>query len=83
MPQPGDFVIETQGLSKSFREVKALQGVDLRVLRHSIFGFLGPNGADKTTLMKTLLGLCRPTNSSDTLFGYDIVRENLTLRERN
>ncbi len=73
MTQTGDFVIETQGLSKSFGEVQALRGVDLNVPRHSIFGFLGPNGAGKTTLMKILLGLSRPTSGSGTIFGHDIV----------
>jgi ABC-2 type transport system ATP-binding protein len=82
MTQPVDNVIETRGLSKSFGEVQALRGVDLSVPRHSIFGFLGPNGAGKTTLMKTLLGLSRPTAGSGKIFGYDIVRESVLIRER-
>lgn len=77
-----DFVIATHGLSKSFGEVQALRDVDLNVPRHSIFGFLGPNGAGKTTLMKTLLGLSRPTAGSATIFGHDIVRESVSIRER-
>lgn len=80
--QSDEFVIRTDGLSKSFGEVQALQGVDLRVPRHSIFGFLGPNGAGKTTLMKVLLGLSRPTSGSGTIFGYDIVTESVLIRER-
>jgi ABC-2 type transport system ATP-binding protein len=75
-------VIETHGLSKSFGPVQALRGVDLRVPRHSIFGFLGPNGAGKTTLMKLLLGLARPTAGSATIFGHDIVRDSVAIRER-
>ncbi len=82
MTQPSEDVIETRGLSKSFGEVQALRGVDLRVPRHSIFGFLGPNGAGKTTLMKTLLGLSRPTAGGGTIFGHDIVRESVAIRER-
>ena len=82
MTQPDDFVIKTRGLSKSFGEVRALQGVNLRVPRHSIFGFLGPNGAGKTTLMKVLLGLSRPTSGSGTIFGHDIVNESVAIRER-
>ena len=69
MNQPDKFVIETDGLSKSFGDVQALQNVDLKVPHHSIFGFLGPNGAGKTTLMKVLLGLSRPTSGSGTIFG--------------
>ena len=82
MTQTGDYVIETHGLSKTFGDVQALRGVDLNVPRHSIFGFLGPNGAGKTTLMKTLLGLSRPTSGSGTIFGYDIVHESVSIRER-
>lgn len=82
MKHPDDFVIETHGLSKSFGDVQALRGVDLRVPRHSIFGFLGPNGAGKTTLMKVLLGLSRPTSGNGTIFGHDILRESVSIRER-
>lgn len=82
MTQTGDYVIETRGLSKSFGDVHALRGVDLNVPRHSIFGFLGPNGAGKTTLMKVLLGLCRPTSGSGAIFGYDILKKSVSIRER-
>jgi ABC-2 type transport system ATP-binding protein len=82
MNQPGNFVIETNGLGKSFGDVHALHNVNLKVPRHSIFGFLGPNGAGKTTLMKVLLGLIRPTAGSGTIFGYDIVTESVQIRER-
>ena len=76
------FVLETFGLEKSFGDIHALRGVDLKVPAHSIFGFLGPNGAGKTTLMKLLLGLSRPTKGSGSIFGYDIVRDSVAIRER-
>ena len=82
MTQTNDYVIETHSLSKSFKDVQALRGVDLKVPRNSIFGFLGPNGAGKTTLMKTLLGLSRPTSGSGRIFGHDIVKESVLIRER-
>lgn len=81
MTQPGEFVIETHNLSKSFREMQALRSVNLRVPHHSIFGFLGPNGAGKTTLMKILLGLTRPTSGSGVIFGHDIVTESVSIRD--
>lgn len=82
MYQPDKFVIETDGLKKSYRNVHALESVNLRVPSHSIFGFLGPNGAGKTTLMKILLGLIRPTDGKGSIFGYDIVSESIRIRER-
>jgi ABC-2 type transport system ATP-binding protein len=82
MTQTGDYEIETHNLSKSFGDVQALRSVDLNVPRHSIFGFLGPNGAGKTTLMKTLLGLARPTSGSGSIFGLDIEKDSVAIRER-
>ncbi len=77
-----DNVIETRALSKSFGNVQALKGIHLQVPRNSIFGFLGPNGAGKTTTMKILLGLARPTSGSGAIFGLDIQRESVAIRER-
>jgi ABC-2 type transport system ATP-binding protein len=54
-------VIRTEGLTKHFGEVVALDGLDLEVERGEIFGFLGPNGAGKSTTIRLLLGLIRPT----------------------
>ena len=51
------YVIETQGLSKSYQNVQALQSLDLKVQSNSICGFLGPNGAGKTTTIKLLLAV--------------------------
>ena len=76
------FVIRTQGLSKSYQGVNALQPLDLHVARHSIFGFLGPNGAGKSTTIKLLLGLAHPTGGSATIFGKDSVRDSVAIREK-
>jgi ABC-2 type transport system ATP-binding protein len=75
-------VIQINGLNKSFGNVQALKSIDLSVPRNTIFGFLGPNGAGKTTLMKILLGLSKPSSGGGTIFGYDIVRESVAIRER-
>jgi ABC-2 type transport system ATP-binding protein len=74
------FVISTQGLSKSYKEVDALKSLDLKVPEKSIFAFLGPNGAGKTTTIKLLLGLTRPTSGGGTIFGKDIVKDNVDIR---
>ncbi|MFX0052900.1 MAG: ABC transporter ATP-binding protein [Candidatus Hermodarchaeota archaeon] len=75
-------IIETNGLSKTFNGVQALKPLNLKVRKNSIFGFLGPNGAGKTTAMKLLLGLIRPTNGTGTIFGHDIVQDNINIRAR-
>src|SRR5215213_9687610 len=77
-----NLVIRTQGLSKSYQGVNALQPLDLHVARHSIFGFLGPNGAGKSTTIKLLLGLAKPTGGSATIFGQDSVRDSVAIREK-
>jgi ABC-2 type transport system ATP-binding protein len=82
MNTPDTWVINTHALSKSYRDVTALRSLDLKVARNSIFGFLGPNGAGKTTTIKLLLGLARLTGGSATIFGHDIVRDNLEIRKR-
>ena len=64
-------IIETAGLRKSYPGVEALRGLDLQVPAGSICGFLGRNGAGKTTAMKILLGMVRPTSGAARVFGLD------------
>ena len=64
-----DTVIQTDGLTKRYGRVLAVDGLSLDVPRGRIFGLLGPNGSGKTTLMSMLLGLVRPTAGAFTLFG--------------
>ncbi|MFW9833459.1 MAG: ABC transporter ATP-binding protein [Candidatus Thorarchaeota archaeon] len=74
------FVINTDGLGKTYGEVRALTGLDLRVPRNSIFAFLGPNGAGKTTTIKLLLGLAIPTMGTATVLGRNIITDNDEIR---
>jgi ABC-2 type transport system ATP-binding protein len=76
------YVIQTQGLSKTYGDIHALKSVDLNVPQNSIFGFLGPNGAGKTTTMKLLLGLTRPSAGGGSVFGLDIARDSVEIRSR-
>jgi ABC-2 type transport system ATP-binding protein len=76
------FVIETHGLSKTYKKVQALRSLNLKVQQNSIFGFLGPNGAGKTTTIKLLLGLIRPTAGSASVFGMDSIRQSVDIRAR-
>ena len=56
-----DKVIETKGLTKRFGSFTAVDHISFEVGRGEIFGFLGANGAGKTTAMRMLCGLSRPT----------------------
>ena len=76
------FVIQTRGLTKTYKDVKGLENLDLQVRRNSICGFLGPNGAGKSTTIKLLLGLIRPSSGSADVFGLDSVRESIAIRQR-
>ena len=75
-------VVKTAGLSKSYKGVDALKGLDLNVPENSIFGFLGPNGSGKTTTIKLLLGLTHPTAGSASIFGLDSTEESLEIRRK-
>ena len=66
------FAIFTTGLTKSFGSHNAVDGIDLRVPRGSIFGFLGPNGSGKTTTIRMLLGLANITQGEVSLLGEKV-----------
>lgn len=74
--------VETQGLSKRYGAVRAVEGLDLRVPAGSLFGFLGPNGAGKTTTIRMLMGLLRPSAGSACVLGRDIRRDSVDIRRR-
>ena len=70
-------VAETINLGKRFGKHRAVQSLDVRVEKGSVYGLLGPNGAGKTTLLKLLVGLLRPTEGEVLLFGERWQRGNL------
>jgi ABC-2 type transport system ATP-binding protein len=74
--------IETTGLVKQFGATRALDGVDLRIRRGSVYGLLGPNGAGKTTAIRILATLLRPTAGRATVLGHDVVREAHAVRSK-
>jgi lantibiotic transport system ATP-binding protein len=67
--EPGDFAVATHGLTKRFHRQVAVNAVDLLVPRGAVYGFLGPNGSGKTTTIRMLLGLIRPTAGRHRLLG--------------
>jgi ABC-2 type transport system ATP-binding protein len=72
--------IELRSISKFFGDVKAVNGVSLKINKGEIFGLLGPNGAGKTTIIRMLTGLARPTSGSALVAGYDIVKDSVEVR---
>ena len=75
-----DLMIETVGLTKHYGRTAALRSLDLDVRRGEVFGLLGPNGSGKTTTIRLLLGLLRPTSGRATVAGFDPWRESLAVR---
>jgi ABC-2 type transport system ATP-binding protein len=68
-------VIEVRDLTKRFGSFTAVDAISFSVRRGEIFGFLGANGAGKTTAMKMLIGISSPTHGSATVAGYDVIRQ--------
>jgi ABC-2 type transport system ATP-binding protein len=77
-------VIQTHSLSKRYGRLEAVRGLDLAVAPGRITGFLGRNGAGKSTTIKMLLGMIRPTSGDGTVLGRRIgdPRESIELRRR-
>lgn len=75
-------VIRAEGLSRHFGAIKAVQDLDLDVERGSIYGFLGPNGSGKTTAIRVLTGLLRPTSGAVRVLGYSLPADADKLRLR-
>ena len=75
-------VIETQGLTKRYGSVTAVENLSVRIDEGEIFGFLGPNGAGKSTTINMLLDFVRPTAGSARLFGMNCQEKGKAIRQR-
>ncbi len=69
------FAISTEKLTKRFGDFTAVNEITFEVMKGEIFGFLGANGAGKTTAMRMLCGLLAPTSGSATIAGFDVYRQ--------
>lgn len=69
-------VIEVNGLTKMFGKFTAVDSISFDVHKGEIFGFLGANGAGKTTAIQMLCGISKPTAGSGAVAGFDILKEN-------
>ncbi len=77
-----EVVISVRELTKRFGDFTAVDRITFDVRRGEIFGFLGANGAGKTTAMRMLCGLSFPTSGCGTVAGYDVMREGEQIKRR-
>ena len=73
MPTP-EFAVITDGLTKHFGDLVAVDAIDLQVEAGTVMSLLGPNGAGKTTTVRMLATLSAPTSGTASVCGYDIVQ---------
>lgn len=68
-------MVQVEGLSKAFKEVKAVNALSFSVESGEVYGFLGQNGAGKSTTLRMLLGLIKPTTGSIHINGFNIAQD--------
>jgi len=74
-------VIQIEGLTKMFGEFTAVNSITFDVKKGEIFGFLGANGAGKTTAMKMLIGILKPTSGQALVAGFDIFKQTESIKK--
>lgn len=82
MTMQGEFAIRAEGLTKRFGELTAVDNLDLVVPRAQIYGFLGPNGSGKTTAIRMLCGLLKPTAGGAEVLGLQVPGDTNALKPR-
>jgi ABC-2 type transport system ATP-binding protein len=76
-----EVVIKTNKLTKRFGDFIAVNEITFEVYKGEIFGFLGANGAGKTTAMRMLIGLSKPTSGSATVAGFDVYKQRENIKK--
>jgi len=74
-------MISIKGLAKKYDSLLAVDGIDLEISKGESFGFLGTNGAEKTTTIKLLVGLLKPTSGSIFIDGIDLGRNPVEVKK--
>lgn len=77
-----EIVIETEALTKRFGNFTAVNAITFQVHKGEIFGFLGANGAGKTTAMRMLCGLLRPTSGKAKVAGFDVFTASESIKRQ-
>ena len=75
-------IIDVSGLTKSFKEITAVDNLTFTVKENGVYGFLGQNGAGKSTTIRMLLSLIRPTNGEIRIFGLDLFTHRKEILQR-
>src|SRR5215813_15659905 len=75
-------IVQATGLTKNFGKLVAVRDLSLAIPAGEVFGFLGPHGAGKTTTIRMLIGLVRPTSGSACVAGFDVLREAREVKRR-
>jgi len=75
-------LVETENLCRSFGPVKALDGLNFSVEQGEIFGLMGPDGSGKTTCLRILCGLMRPTSGKATVLGKDVAGDPEAIKDQ-
>lgn len=70
-----DWVIDVKDITKTYGQKTVVNKMDLKIKKGEVYGFLGPNGSGKTTMMRILCGLLKPDEGSGTCLGYDFISE--------
>jgi ABC-2 type transport system ATP-binding protein len=74
--------IRTSRLTKDYGAGRGLFDLDLKIAAQEVFGYLGPNGSGKTTTIRLLMGMIRPTSGSAWIFGLDSVRDSVAVKRK-
>jgi len=76
-----EYIIETHDISKVYDDFTAVNSINLKVPKNSVYGILGPNGAGKTTLISMLCTILHPTSGTATVNGFDVMKESKEVRK--
>src|SRR5262245_14456660 len=75
-----DHIIKTHGLTREFKSTRAVDGLNIEVPKGIVFGFLGPNGSGKATIIGMMLGLLEPTSGKAEVLGFDTLKHPDNIR---
>ena len=75
-------IISINNLSKTFKDVTAVNKISLELKKGELYGLLGPNGSGKTTIIKLLTGQIKPTSGKAEIMGLDVVKKPIEIRKK-